>query len=181
MVKKYELILPKLEKRLVENKVHHMLYFCQQSKSMEGVNEGTMFGPIEGLIYSSSLGIYGKILEENNDRSFNEEYWGRYNFSHWIWKINNKLDLTNQKVWFFLREVQLIKLNLEYKTINLIWSIKLIKNVEVPNITQTYKTINLTWLIIFQERVNVPELWPNEEYWERYNFSNKRNKLYFSR
>ena len=58
---KYKLIISNFERSLVVKKVHHLLYF---SKLIEGITEGTIIGPIEGLIKSSSLGIYEKVSEE---------------------------------------------------------------------------------------------------------------------
>ena len=53
-------ILPNLEKSLVLSKMHHLLYF---RKLTEGFTEGTMIGPIEGLVESSALGISEKLPE----------------------------------------------------------------------------------------------------------------------
>ena len=98
-------------------------------------------------------------------------------------KINLEDETTNL-IWpikcfdFFLREVQLLKLNLEDETTNLIWQIKLIKNEEFTNLIPKDKIINLTWTIRLQEGVKVPKLWPNEKYWGRYNFSNKWSQWY---
>ena len=47
MMINYELNIPNFERSLVVKKVHHLLYF---RKLIEGITEGTILGPIEGLI-----------------------------------------------------------------------------------------------------------------------------------
>ena len=44
--------------------MYHLLYF---RKLIEGITEGTMLGPTEGFIESSSLGITRKLSEEDKE------------------------------------------------------------------------------------------------------------------